>query len=52
MEFNSFKDAVFELLNEGEWEGLEDIDTNDRDGVFLVSFQDGSQFEVLVRKAG
>lgn len=51
MEFNSFKDAVFELLNEGEWEGLKDIDTNDRDGVFLVSFQDGSQFELCLRKA-
>lgn len=51
MEYNNFKDAVFELLNEADWTGLQDIDANDREGSFLVSFEDGSQFKVCVHEA-
>lgn len=48
MDFDSFKDAVFELLNESDWVDLRDIDADDRAGTFRVFFRDGSCFCVSV----
>ena len=52
MEFHNFKDEVFELLNENDWTDLKDIEVHDRESIFLVSFRDGSQFELSLRKTG
>lgn len=51
MEFCDFRDEVFELLNENDWPDLQDIVVHDRDGIFLLSFQDGSQFEMILRES-
>ncbi len=46
MKLEYFKDKVFELLNDADNMSIKDIETNDREGKFTVSTQDGSVFEV------
>lgn len=50
MELNYFKDKIFELLNESDYMNISDIETNDRNNTFTVTFQDGKCFEVECRE--
>ncbi|MDE6363371.1 MAG: hypothetical protein K2O40_14650 [Lachnospiraceae bacterium] len=46
MKLEYFKDKLFELLNDADTIKIKDIETNDKEGTFTVSIQDGSVFEV------
>lgn len=50
MEFNHFKDEIFEWLNEKDWTDLQNIVAHDKENTFLVTFQDGNQFELSLRQ--
>ena len=48
MDFNYFKDMIFEFLNESDSLDVADIETNDKAGTFLVTMHDGAKFEIQV----
>ncbi len=50
MKLEFFKDKMFELLNDADTISIKDIETNDKEGTFLVSTQDGRVFEVRCRQ--
>lgn len=50
MDIEYFKDKVFELLNETDNIGINDIETYDKENVFKVFFQDGKIFEIECRQ--
>lgn len=52
MDFNYFKDKIFELINETDSIDIADIHTDDRNNTFTVSLHDGSTFELECRQAG
>ena len=50
MELNYFKDNLFDLLNESDEMDISDIDSDDRNALFIVSMADGSMFEIVCRQ--
>ena len=50
MGMDNFKDMVFELLNDADNMNIIDIETNDRENTFKISFQNGNTFELECRK--
>ena len=50
MKLEYFKDKLFDLLNDADTITIKDIETNDKEGTFRVSMQDGSVFEVRCRQ--
>ena len=50
MELNYFKDQLFDLLNDSDELIIAVFTTDDRHGVFTISTDDGSTFELLCRK--
>lgn len=51
MELNAFKDLMYNVLDEND-EALKiaDIDTHDKENLFVVKEKDGSLFEIEIRK--
>lgn len=50
MDFNYFKDKIFELLDESSDLEIADIDTDDLKNIFTIETADGSVFEIRCRK--
>lgn len=51
MELNYFKDKLFDLLNESDEMDISNIDSDDRNSLFIISMADGSVFEIVCRQA-
>lgn len=45
-----FKDKLFELLNDADDMGIQDIETNDKENKLIVSLQNGLLIEVKCRQ--
>lgn len=52
MDFNLFKDRIFEFLNGDDLKGIVDIDTDDLNDTFIVTMISGRMFEVQCREVG
>lgn len=50
MEFNSFKDKLFELINDAENFEINDIETDDKGNTFTIITQTGFTFELVCRQ--
>lgn len=50
MKLENFKDGLFDLLNDSDSLDIADIDTDDRNSIFMIKTQDGSLFEIECRK--
>lgn len=44
------KDKIFDLLNDADEIGIEDIETNDKKGIFRVTLREGCILEVECRQ--
>lgn len=50
MDFEHFKDKVFELLNEADNTGIIDIETFDKENIFKIFFFNGKTCEIEFRQ--
>lgn len=51
MELNTFKDLMYYILDENDMAlEIADIDTHDKENLFVVKENDGSIFEIEIRK--
>lgn len=50
MDLDYFKDKIFDLLNDTEDMKIRDIETNDKENLFTVLFQNGCIFELECRQ--
>ena len=50
MGLDYFKDTVFELLNDSDDIAVKDIQTKDKENIFMVLLIDGSHFELECRQ--
>ena len=50
MDFNEFKDRLFDAINEADNLPIKDVDLRDREDSLLVELKDGSKFKVLIEK--
>lgn len=51
MELNSFKDKIFELINDADNLEINDIQTDDKRNTFTIITQAGLAFELECRQA-
>lgn len=50
MDVKIFKDKLFDLLNDSEYMNISDIDTDDKNNIFMIRVVDGSIFEIECRQ--
>lgn len=50
MELNGFKDTLFEIINEADILGINDIETNDKENTFTIVTQEGTAYELECRQ--
>lgn len=50
MELNGFKDTLFEIINEADILGINDIDTNDKENTLTIVTQAGTAFKLECRQ--
>ena len=51
MEINTFKDLMYNVLDDNDVAlEIADIDTHDKENLFVVRENDGSVFEIEIRK--
>ncbi len=50
MDVKIFKDKLFDLLNDSECMNISDIDTDDKNNIFMIRVVDGSIFEIECRQ--
>lgn len=51
MEFNNFKDWLFDLLNEAD-DNICNIITDDKNSTFMITMKDGSVYGINCQKLG
>ncbi len=51
MEFNYFRDRLFDLLNDSEGMGIADLNADERNSLLTVRTEEGNVFEIVCRQA-
>ena len=50
MDFNIFKDNLFDLINESDVLDVEDIEADDKNDLLLVTMKDGTKFRIHIEE--
>ena len=50
MDFNIFKDNLFDLINESDVLDVDDIEADDKNDLLLVTMKDGTKFRIRIEE--
>ena len=50
MDFNIFKDNLFDLINESDVLDVDDIEADDKNDLLIVTMKDGTKFRIHIEE--